>query len=429
VTGGRREFDLVVWGATGYVGGLLAASIAEVAPPGLRWALGGRDERRLTALRAALPAAPAVLVADAFDEASLNAMTRRTRVVASTVGPYAEYGTPLVAACVAGGSDYADITGEVAWMRRSIEAFDAPARATGVRLVHACGLDSLPSDLGVWLLQRTALQRHGRPCHDVTHVVGPLRGGLSGGTVASTLGVLASASRDPAVRGALADPDVLAPGAVPAPSSREPWWPQRAPDARHWTAPFPMAAVNTRVVRRTRALLGEPWGSEFRYRERLWAGNWALAAALGIVPTVGRALAERALVRRVARLVLPRPGDGPDGEALAGGYFRSRLIGFVAGVAEPVVVEISMDVEPGYLGTARMLREVVLALAAGELDAPGGVVTPAFVGRERLLERLTHAGIRIRVLPEPGLPDAAARGSDTNGPTPSPSRVEGRTGS
>ena len=373
--------------------------MAQSAPAGFRWALAGRDRARLEALRRVVGSDAEVILADADDQASLVALARRTRVVASTVGPYAQHGTKLVAACLEAGSDYADLTGEVLWMRRCVDAFDAPARADGVRLVHACGFDSVPSDLGLWLLQRTALERHGRPCQRVMHVFGPMAGGVSGGTVASGMGLLAEAADDPGARRALADPDLLAPGAAPSPHVREPWWPQRAPGLGYWTAPFPMAAVNTRVVRRTRALLGEPWGHDVRYRERLRAPNWPLAALVGIGMAVAPLLLANSLLRRWVRRWLPRPGAGPDAATLARGFFRTTLIGEVDGVRERVLVRVTSDLDPGYGATVRMLREVSLMLALGETDAPGGVLTPAYLGGARLLERLDAAGIHVSVVP------------------------------
>ena len=389
----------MVWGATGYTGRLLAAAMAQSAPAGFRWALAGRDRARLDALRRELGTETPLILADAHDEASLVAMAQRTQVVASTVGPYARRGTKLVAACLKVGSDYADLTGEVTWMRRCIDAFDAPARASGVRLVQACGFESVPSDLGLWSLQRTALERHGRPCRRVTHVFGPMTGGLSGGTIASGLESVEEAVGDPAIRRALADPDLLAPDGAPSARAPEPWWPQRAPGLGHWTAPFPMAAVNTRVVRRTRALLGEPWGHALHYRERWRASNWLTAALVGGAGVVVPLLLKNGLVRRWVQRWLPRPGEGPDAAARARGSFRSTLVGEVDATSERVIVNVTSDLDPGYGATARMLREVGMLLALGETDAPGGVLTPAFVGGERLVERLDAAGIHVSVVP------------------------------
>jgi short subunit dehydrogenase-like uncharacterized protein len=393
-----REFDLIVWGASGYTGRLVATALAAAARPGLRWALGGRDARRLEAVRGSLGGGPELVLGDAHDPASMTALARRTRAVAATVGPFARHGTALLAACVAEGTHYADVTGEVPWMRRSIDAHHAPARANGTRVVHACGFDSLPSDLGVWLLQRAALARHGRPCAEVEHVFGPMAGGVSGGTAASALALLDDAVADPALRRALADPDLLAPGAAPAARAREAWWPQRDPHGGRWTAPFPMARVNERVVRRTRALLGEPWGAGFRYRERWFVGGWARAAAVGAVGRAGPALLAIGPLRRaVEARWLPPPGGGPDDATRARGYFRSTLVGWIDGVRAPVVVRTASDLDPGYGATAVMLGEASSCLALGDAGAEGGVLTPAVAFGDRLVERLGRGGVHFTV--------------------------------
>lgn len=319
----------------------------------------------------------------------------------STVGPYARHGTPLVAACAEAGSDYADLSAEPVWMRRTVDRFHARAQRTGARLVPACGFDALPSDLGTWLLQRVALERHGRACHRVTHLFGPLSPGLSGGTLVTSLAVVADAARDAGTRRALADPDLLAPGSAPSPAPRDPWWPQREPTLRAWTAPFLMSAVNAKVVRRTRALLGEPWGTDFRYRERLRAAHPVSAAALGAATRLAPAALAFGPLRRLVRWLGPKPGSGPSDAQRARGAFRTALIGYVEGAQDPVVARVEADLDPGYGATARMLAEVGLALANEEPEAPGGVLTPAFVGGMGLVERLAAAGIRLRVDAQP----------------------------
>jgi len=393
-----RPWDVVLWGATGFTGRLLAEALAADAPEGLRWALGGRDGERLERLRAELGVDAGVVVADAHDPASLAALARSARVVASTVGPYALHGTPLVAACVEAGTHYADLTGEVTWMRASIDAFHDAARASGAKIVHACGFDSVPSDLGLWWLQRHAVARHGRPCGVVVHGFGPMAGGVSGGTVASALAMVEAAVADPEVRRALADPDLLAPDGVASPRERRPWWPHFDGDLAAWTAPFFMAAVNERVARRTRALLGEPWGPGFRYEECWRARGWPEAAAVSLAVVARPALLAVGPLRRwAARRILPRPGEGPSAEARARGFFRSRLVGRVDGVDEPVVLRLACDLDPGYGATALMLREAALSLACDDLGDDGGVLTPAAAFGERLVARLQRAGLRFDI--------------------------------
>jgi len=399
-TAATRRYELVLYGASGFTGRLVAAAVARRAPPGFRWALAGRDAARLDAVRAELGLAVDRLVADAGDPVALAALAQQSRVVLSAVGPYARYGTPLVAACVEAGSDYADLTGEPLWMRASVDAFDARARERGARIVHACGFDSIPSDLGVLVLQRAALARYGRPATRVEHMVERMAGGISGGTIASAFELLERVASDPSARRALADPELLTPGAPRSPDPVGPWWPQRHPLGAGWSAPFVMAATNAKVVRRTRALLGEPWGDDVHYLERLAAPTWARAAAIGLGSVAIAAILSLAPLRALVRRRLPAPGTGPSRAVRDAGAFQTRLVGWVEGVTEPLVVRVEGDADPGYEATARMLAEVGLLLALGggaERASSAGVTTPALVGGEALIERLAEVGVRVVV--------------------------------
>lgn len=392
-----RELDLVVYGATGYTGRLVARAVAERVPAGLRWALAGRDRTRLEQVRSELDVDAETIVADAHDDAALAEMAGRTTAIVTTVGPYARHGTPLVAACVDAGTDLADLTGEPLWMRDTIAAFHDRARRSGARIVHACGFDSVPSDLGVWRLQAVATERHGRPCTDIVHAYGPMAGGLSGGTIASGLELMELTVRDPQAREALDDPDLLAPGGATSSDPAGPWWPQRHAGLDGWTAPFVMATTNGKVVRRTRFLLNEPWGADVRYLERAFAPTWARAATIGIGTVMGAGAMAIGPVRRLAKRFLPKPGEGPSEAVRQNGFFRTTLVGHVDRATPPVIVRTEADLDPGYGATARMLSEVGLGLASGAFDAPGGMTTPAVVGGTPLLERLAEVGIRIRV--------------------------------
>ncbi len=403
----ERDLDLVVHGATGFTGRLVARGVRDRAPAGLRWGLSGRNEAKLRRIRDELgldPQRVPVIVADAFDSAALAALAGRARAVVTTVGPYARYGRQLVAACALAGTDLADLTGEPLFMRDTILLHHATARATGARIVHACGFDSVPSDLGAYALQREAVRRHGRPCREVVHLFGPLSGGVSGGTIASLFDLADLVANDPDARRALQDPDLLAPGG--SPSRPAPWG---LPPARHdgfagWSAPFVMAATNEKVVRRSRFLRGEPWGPEVRYVERFAAATWARAAAVGLGTVALMALLAVPPLRRLAARLAPKPGAGPSDRTRADGFFRTTLIGRVPDVSEPIVAHVRADEDPGYAATARMLAEFGLLLAAGESDAEGGVLTPAVAGGARAIERLAEVGIEIRVEPPAGSP-------------------------
>jgi short subunit dehydrogenase-like uncharacterized protein len=409
--GTDREFEIVLWGATGYTGRLVAERLAtEPATRSLRWALAGRDRAKLEGVRAALAAAAPhvaslpILLGDAAEPRSLAAIAARTRVVCTTVGPYAKYGSELVAACVRAGTHTCDLTGELPWIRRMIDAHHEAARATGARIVHCCGFDSVPSDLGVWMLH-DAMRASGQQLARVDAFFGESSGGVSGGTVASLLGVVEEASRDPQVQRLLADPYALA----PAPHEGGP----DGPDARgvafeprlgRWTAPFAMAAINTRVVRRSNAVAGFPYGKGFRYAERmsLPEGPRGLAAALAVAGGMLGFLAAMRLspVRKLAGRWLPKPGQGPTPAQRARGHFVVRLFARGDGGLS-LRGQIEDHRDPGYGSTAVMLAESALCLARDPLESPGGVLTPASAMGGALLVRLRAAGMTWSVEPAP----------------------------
>ncbi|HSJ99082.1 MAG TPA: saccharopine dehydrogenase, partial [Myxococcota bacterium] len=337
---------------------------------------------------------------DAADPASLAAIAARARVVCTTVGPYAKHGGPLVAACVRSATHTCDLTGELPWIRRMIDAHHDDARAGGVRIVHCCGFDSIPSDLGVWMLHDAARAR-GRRLARVDAFFGESSGGFSGGTFASVLGVLEEAQRDPSVERLLEDPYALDPaprvGGPDRPDARGVAW---EPRLGRWTAPFVMAAINTRVVRRSNAVAGHPYGRDFRYTERMTlpAGPAGLPAALAVAG--GMALTDVArrwpLLRRAGARWAPRPGEGPTPEQRARGYFVTRLLATCDdGSVLRGRVEDRRD--PGYGSTAVMLSESALSLARDPLQTPGGVLTPASAMGDALLARLRGAGMTWEV--------------------------------
>jgi short subunit dehydrogenase-like uncharacterized protein len=410
-------FDVVVFGATSFVGRLLCEYLlAQYGVDGpLRWAIAGRSPARLDALRDELgPAARALprLVADAADAPSLQALCARTHVVVSTVGPYALHGEPLVQACAESGTDYCDLTGEVQWIRRMIARHEPAARASGARIVHCCGFDSIPSDLGVFLLQHEARERFGETCREVAMRVRALRGGLSGGTAASLLNVVREAAADPALRRELADPYSLCPPATaPAARPRQPQVRGACLDAHTggWVAPFVMAAINTRVVLRSQALLGAAYGGEFTYDEAVSTGRGlrghvaasTMTAALGGFMLAGAFAPTRWMLRR---FVLPAPGEGPDPQSRRTGFFDLRFFGITAG-GRQLRLKVTGDRDPGYGSTAKMLGQAAACLAQDFADSrgrhgAGGFPTPASLFGHRLVTRLrAHAGLTFE-LPE-----------------------------
>lgn len=406
-----QALDVVVFGATSFVGQILCRYLQQRTSNGLqlRWGMAGRSLEKLEATRRSLgdgAVAVPLLLADATDPAALARLCKGTRVVVSTVGPYALLGEPLLRACVESGTDYCDLTGEVQWIRRMIETLEAQAQRSGARIVHCCGFDSIPSDLGVRFLQNTALQRHGKPCTQVKMRVKRVRGGMSGGTLASMLNVMREVMADPALRRVLADPYALC-ATTQSRRVRQPEVRATAFDAQFaaWTAPFIMAGINTRIVHRSHALAGYPYGEDFTYEEAMLMGTglagWLRATGL----TVGLAGFMMATVigpirKLMQRYILPSPGEGPTPQQQAAGYFDLRLWGRTNDGHE-LLTKVTGDRDPGYGSTAKMLGEAAACLAfdVPKSAAAGGFWTPATLLGDRLIERLeTHAGVHFTVL-------------------------------
>ncbi|WP_323960466.1 enoyl-ACP reductase [Arthrobacter sp. JZ12] len=396
-----RDHDLVLFGATGFVGELIAGYIADHAPPDLRVGLAGRSKVKLEAVRSRLPASAhdwALIEADSDHPDSLAALAAGTRVLFTTVGPYAKYGLPVVEACARAGTHYGDLTGEVSFVREAIDRCDTLARTTGARIVHACGYDSLPSDLAVLLLHR-AVEADGAGGLTDVQLVARAKGGFSGGTIESMRGQLDGIRSNPVLRSLACDPYSLSPDRTAEPSTRQPkdlGWVGRA-DGGLWTAPFIMASANTRIVRRSNALQGWAYGRSLRYGEvmgirRGFAGGvLAGATALGL-RAFGATLA-LPLTRKLLDRVLPSPGTGPSEAARRSGWFRSELTASTeSGRRYRAVVAGPGD--PGYAATAVMAGEAALSLAldGDRLPSAAGSLTPATALGEVQIERLRAAG-------------------------------------
>jgi len=409
MTAEPRELDVVVVGATGFTGALVAEYLCERygVDGELRWAAAGRSADKLAAVKESLGVAANALpliVADSLDGQSMHELARRTRVVLTTVGPYARYGSALVAACAANGTHYCDLAGEVQWVRRMIDVHDADARRNGARIVHCCGFDSIPMDIGAWFLQREAMRRHGTYCESISLLVRAMKGGASGGTMASMMNVMEEARADRDVARILARPYSLNPeGSRDGPDSGDQRGIRFSADGRTWTAPFVMASVNTRVVRRSHALLGYPWGHDFRYDEAIRTGSSAagwIRAAMITAGLTGLVAAASFTWSRgfLQRFVLPKPGTGPDRAAREAGFFKLEQIGRLADGTQ-LRTRISGDRDPGYGSTSKMLAECAACLALDKLSSEGGVLTPVAAMAEPLLDRLQrNAGLSFEML-------------------------------
>ena len=397
----QRVYDVILYGASGFVGRQTAAYFAGHGA-GLRWALAGRNYDKLVAARrdAGPGAAQAgIVVADAADERALMALAGDARVVLSTAGPFALYGSKLVAACVAQRTHYVDITGETPWVRGLIDRHHAQAAAEGTRIIPCCGFDSVPSDLGAWMLVRH-FQALGEACTGVKACFS-LRGGFNGGTLASALNTF-----DTGQATALADPWLLNPAGPRPPSGPDdldPVTPHRDADFKAWVGPFFMGPVNTRVVRRSAALLG--YGPDFHYQEYLRFGSGAAAALTAAGFSAGMSATQAALkfapVRALARRLAPAPGEGPSEDSMNRGGFRCELVGH--GARGTVArAKVAANGDPGNRATTAMVCEAALALARDTRRLPdsrrgGGVLTPASGLGDALADRLREAGMTLAV--------------------------------
>ena len=407
-----REFDIVVFGATSFVGRILCRYLLDTYGNDgsrLRWAIAARSAARLAELKHELDGAASglpVIVADAADENAMRSLAVRTKVVVSTVGPYALYGEPLVKACAETGTDYCDLTGEVQWIRRMIERYDGAAKESGARIVHCCGFDSIPSDFGVFFLQQEARRRFGRPASHIKMRVRAMRGGFSGGTAASLLNVAKEVRSNPALRKELANPYSLCVGVSAGANVRQPSVSSAVYDAdfKCFVAPFVMAAINTRIVHRSNALSGYAYTRDFRYDEAVSTGRGMKGrlAATGAAVGLGAFMFASALGPTrtlLERYVLPKPGEGPSPEAQLKGFFDLRFFGRTHD-GRVIRAKVTGDRDPGYGSTAKMLGEAAACLAfdVQKSERAGGFWTPSVIFGERLLSRLvSRAGLTFEI--------------------------------
>ncbi len=412
MTAAQREFDIVLYGATGFVGKLTAQYLA-TAGGAARVALAGRSVAKLRDVRESLGAAAeswGLIEAEAGQPSQLNDMAARTQVVIATVGPYTKYGLPVVAACAAAGTDYADLTGETMFIRDSIDTFHKEAADNGARIVHSCGFDSVPSDLTVYALYKRAHGDGAGELGETNFVLRGFAGGVSGGTAASMVEVMHTSSTDPEARRAMSDPYTLTPdrGAEPefGHQSDTPWRRGRdiAPELDGiWTGAFVMGATNARIVRRSNALLDWSYGRTFRYAENMSVGSSVVApvaAALGTAANAGfLALGSRyfdKLPRGLVERVLPKPGTGPSERARENGHYRVETYTTTSSGAR-YRATMAQQGDPGYKATSVLLGECGLALAfdRDQLSDLRGVLTPAASLGDALLARLPAAGVTV----------------------------------
>jgi short subunit dehydrogenase-like uncharacterized protein len=402
-----KEFDLIVFGASSFVGQILVRYLwnRHGLNGEIKWAIAGRDADKLKVLKNRLGEQARelpVFLANASKESDLKNLCAKTKVVVSTVGPYALYGSNLVKVCAETGTDYCDLTGEVQWIARMIEAHEQAAKETGARIVHCCGFDSIPSDLGVLFLQKAASIQYGEPCQQIRMRVRRLKGEFSGGTVASMINVTREVAADRSLAKKLANPYLISPACLAA---RQPnvSFAEFDPVAKSWLAPFVMAGINTRVVHRSNALQKYEYGKEFKYDEAMMTGSGfkgrmtAIALASGMAGfLIGAALPPTRWA--LEKFVVPKPGEGPSESSWQRGHYDLRFYGTTSKGAA-LTGKVTGDMDPGYGSTAKMLGEAAVCLAMDIENHAGGFWTPAALMGEKLIGRLQqHAGLKFELL-------------------------------
>jgi short subunit dehydrogenase-like uncharacterized protein len=405
------KFDIVIFGATSFVGQILTRYLLDQFPleGDLKWAIAGRSQSKLDDLKSSLGVTGAsldVLVADASDENSLRFLCESTRVVISTVGPYALYGEPLVKTCVALGTDYCDLTGEVQWIAKMLERYENEAKISGARIVHSCGFDSIPSDLGVYFLQQHAKQQFGETCSSIKMRVKKMKGAASGGTVASMTNIFKEVASNPALRKTLANPYAICPpdhGNNARQNSMN--RPQYDTDFNSWVAPFVMAVINTRIVYRSNALIEGGYSQNFEYNEAMLTGKGLIGS--GIAAGVGVGLGGFAMAAVIPptrwvmeKFILPKPGEGPSQDAQEKGCYDLRFYGKTDSGQE-IRCKVTGNQDPGYGSTAKMLGQAAACLVQdiNKDKVQGGCWTPASIFGAQLITRLeSHAGLTFELI-------------------------------
>ncbi len=403
----NREFDIIFWGASGFTGRLVAEYMLQKygANGTVKWAMGGRNAVKLEGIQKELGAEDIPLViADSKKMDTLERMVQRTKVICTTVGPYAQYGSPLVEACVKHQTDYCDLTGEVQWMRKMIDQHQKAAEANGTRIVHTCGFDSIPSDMGVYFLQKKSKELTGEYCQKIKLRVKAMKGEMSGGTYASLSNVLVEAEKDKSIYATLFNPYGLNPqGKQKGKDGEDLKSVEFDQDAKSWIAPFIMSTINTRVVRRSHALQDFPYGQDFQYDEAMLTGPGFSGRAKGMMLLMGTGLMMSAkpdsFLRNTMNRFLPKPGEGPSKEKRESGFYKMLLIGKLAD-GTLIQGSVTGDRDPGYGSTSKMLAESAVCLALDKAKTPkvAGILTPSVALGDALLERLEeNAGLQFKI--------------------------------
>ena len=404
----KKLYDIIIWGASGFTGRLVADYLFHnYRDKELSWALAGRNQAKLEEIRIGLgdqAGTVPIVIADSNDEASLKDMVDQTKVIISTVGPFAWHGSLLVKVCAEAGVSYCDLTGEPQWIRKMIDANEAAARNTGARIVHCCGFDSIPSDMGVYFLQQQAIEKFKEPLSTIQFTLLKAKGGFSGGTVHSLANVLEEAQKDSSIRRLVASPYCLTPRPIKqGPKQPNLKVPRKDRHSKQWLMPFVMAGINTKVVHRTNALNGFSYGENFLYEEVQAAGEgikgrltaFSVSAVLAQLMLGLQYKISRNLLKR---FVFPNTGEGPDIDPDNPGFYKVEITGETKN-GEKLQAVVKGDADPGYGSTCKMLAESAICLAKDfDKNLPGGFWTPSTAMGDHLLNRLReNAGLTFEL--------------------------------
>ena len=397
----EKIYDIIIWGASGFTGRLAVEYIyRNQNNSNLTWAVAGRNESKIKEILDGKNVP--ILIADSHDKESLVDLVKKTKVILTTVGPYARYGSELVEACAENGTHYCDLTGEVHWMRHMITKYQNTAKESGAKIVHTCGFDSIPSDIGVYFLQKNMRELYGVNAKQIKYRTRGFSGGASGGTVDSLMSMMEQAKKDSSILKIIANPYALndKEKGLDGPDKMSPYFDK---DFDAWVGPFIMAGINTRVVRRTNELLNNIYGDNFEYNEGSITGKGPKgligATTSGLVTGGMAGMAAFSPTRSILKSFLPKPGEGPSEETMENGFFEIELLGIhPTDRDKDIRVWIHGDKDPGYKSTAKMISESAMALAQDDLNVGGGFWTPASAMGDTLINRLPNAGVTFKIM-------------------------------
>ena len=396
----QKKLDLVIWGATGFTGKLVCEYITNsYSSKDLNWTIAGRNEEKLLKLKNRLNIKNSILIGNSNDKFSLEKICGKTKVICSTVGPYALYGTNLIHACIKMKTNYCDISGETQWIRKIIDTFHEKAKKQKIKIINSCGFDSIPSDVGVYFCQSNYYKENGVYANEINMRVAGTRGGFSGGTYNSLTNVIHEASLNKSVRKILNNPYGLNPiNEQSGPDKKDLKSVEYDNEAKSWIAPFVMAGINTKIVRRSNALLNYKYGNSFLYSEAVLVGNGILGKIIGylsLIPILMVIQKKGSVIKKIVDLFVPKAGEGPSKKQRENGFFSLKF--FFGNNRQRYLAKVTGDMDPGYGSTSKMLAECAICLALDDtLNENYGVITPSVAFEENILERLqNNAGLEF----------------------------------